>query len=140
MPERFTDSLLEFSGSVRCRDYVCRYRLSPNSVVLASHQCGPDVGKGGDRVLDFLGVDVVGAGVDHSVEARAEVEVSVVIEPGQVPEPAPAVGVGPVGDDHAVAHAQLAPGGVVAGGGPDPQAGLGDRPPAAASVRGTPGR
>src|SRR5207244_2006789 len=118
---------------------VCRYRLAPDRVVLASHQCRPDVGKGGDRVLDFLGVDVVGAGVDHSVEAWAEVEVSVVIEPGQVPEAAPAVGIGPAGDDHAVADAQLAPEGAVAGDGADPQAGLGDGPSAAAGVLGTPG-
>jgi hypothetical protein len=105
LPERCTDSLLEFSGSVRGGDHVYRHRLSPDGIVLAAHEGRPDVGKGGDRIPDFLRVDVVRAGVDHSVEARAEVEVSVVIEPGQVPEAAPAVGVGPVGDDHVVAYA-----------------------------------
>jgi hypothetical protein len=63
LPERLTDSLVKFSGSVRGSDYVCRYRLSPDTIVLAAHQRRPDIGQGGDGILDFLGVDMVRGGV-----------------------------------------------------------------------------
>src|SRR5215470_7795024 len=54
LPERFADSLLEFCGGGGGGDYVCRHGLSPGGVVFAAYEGRPDVGKGDDRVLDFL--------------------------------------------------------------------------------------
>ncbi len=87
--------------------------LSPYRVGLAADQHVSHAGKRGDRGLNLGRVDVVGAGVDHAVEASVQVEAAVGVGGDQVAESAPTVGVGVVGHHRRPAHSQLAPGGAV---------------------------
>src|SRR5205085_641547 len=111
---------------------VGRDRLAPRGVGLASHQGCLDRGQGREGVFDLPGVDVVRAGVDHAVEPAAQVEVALVVEPGEVAEGGPTVGVRGVTDHHGVADAELALPIGLAWDRPDAQLGVGDGSAAAA--------
>ena len=113
-------------------DHVGGDGLAPGGVGFAADEGGLDAGGGGDGFFDLARVDVVGAGVDHAVEAAAEVEVAVVVEPADVAEGVPAVGVGVAGDHGVAADAELAAVRWLAGDGADAEVGAGDGPAAAA--------
>jgi hypothetical protein len=112
-------------------DHVGGDGLAPGGVGFAADEGGLDAGGGGDGFFDLARVDVVGAGVDHAVEAAAEEEVAVVVEPADVAKGVPAVGVGVAGDHRVATDAELAMVRWLAGDGADAEVGAGDGPAAA---------
>jgi hypothetical protein len=82
---------------------------------------------------------VVGAGVDHAVQPPPEIEIACFVEPGDVAQGAPAVGVGVFGNHGVAADRQLAAARRLTGHGPHAELDAVDRPAAAGGEGGVAG-